>query len=221
MIDWQPIRSVFLDMDGTLLDLHFDTHFWREHVPMRYAQRHGMSVEQAKEELYPRMRAVEGTMSWYCVDYWTAELGLDIAELKRELDHLIAVHPHVVEFLDAVRRSDKRVVLITNAHPKSLELKMERTRLAGHFDALICSHDLGRPKEQEGFWELIQEQEPFVPERTMLVDDSLPVLRAARAYGIGHLLAIRRPDSREPARDVTEFPAVDDFRPVTPGTVAQ
>lgn len=221
MIDWQHIRSVFLDMDGTLLDLHFDTHFWREHVPMRYAQRHGMSVEQAKEELYPRMRAVEGTMSWYCVDYWTAELGLDIAELKRELDHLIAVHPHVVEFLDAVRSHEKRVVLITNAHPKSLELKMERTRLAGHFDALICSHDLGRPKEQEGFWDLVQEQEPFVPQSTMLVDDSLPVLRAARAYGIGHLLAIRRPDSREPAREVTEFPAVDDFRPVTPDTVAQ
>jgi 5'-nucleotidase len=221
MIDWQHIRSVFLDMDGTLLDLHFDTHFWREHVPMRYAQRHGMSVEQAKEELYPRMRAVEGTMSWYCVDYWTAELGLDIAELKRELDHLIAVHPHVVEFLDAVRSHEKRVVLITNAHPKSLELKMERTRLAGHFDALICSHDLGRPKEQEGFWDLVQEQEPFVPQSTMLVDDSLPVLRAAHAYGIRHLLAIRRPDSREPAREVTEFPAVDDFRPVTPDTVAQ
>lgn len=221
MIDWQHIRSVFLDMDGTLLDLHFDTHFWREHVPMRYAQRHGMSVEKAKEELYPRMRAVEGTMSWYCVDYWTAELGLDIAGLKRELDHLIAVHPHVVEFLDAVRRRQKRVVLITNAHPKSLELKMERTRLAGHFDALICSHDLGRPKEQEGFWDLVQEQEPFVPQSTMLVDDSLPVLRAARAYGIGHLLAIRRPDSREPAREVTEFPAVDDFRPVTPDAAAR
>ncbi|MGA7802463.1 MAG: GMP/IMP nucleotidase [Gammaproteobacteria bacterium] len=221
MIDWQHIRSVFLDMDGTLLDLHFDTHFWREHVPMRYAQRHAMSVEQAKQELYPRMRAVEGTMSWYCVDYWSAELGLDIALLKRELDHLIAVHPHAVEFLDAVRRHNKRVVLITNAHPKSLELKMERTRLAGHFDALICSHDLGRPKEQQGFWDLVQRQEPFAPEATMLVDDSLPVLRAARDYGIGHLLAIRRPDSRAPARDVTEFPAVDDFRPVTPAGVGQ
>ncbi|MCP4126032.1 MAG: haloacid dehalogenase, partial [Gammaproteobacteria bacterium] len=26
MIDWQQIDTVFLDMDGTLLDLHFDNY---------------------------------------------------------------------------------------------------------------------------------------------------------------------------------------------------
>ena len=218
MIDWRDIRSVFLDMDGTLLDLHFDNHFWREHVPLRYAERHALPLETAKAELYARFRHMEGTLEWYCVDYWSRELGLDIAALKKELDHLIAVHDHAVDFLDAVRRAGKRVVLVTNAHNKSLALKLERTRLGGHFDALFCAHDFGLPKERAGFWEQLQGRERFDPARTLLVDDSLPVLKAARDYGIAHLLCVRRPDTRAPAREVDEFPAIHSFREIMPAS---
>ncbi|MEJ2346289.1 MAG: GMP/IMP nucleotidase [Gammaproteobacteria bacterium] len=216
MLDWNRIDTVLLDMDGTLLDLHFDNHFWLHHVPQRYAESRGMALEDAKQELYPRFRRVEGTMDWYCVDYWTRELGLDIAMLKREVDHLIAVHPHVVGFLDAVRRAGKRVLLVTNAHAKSLSLKMERTRLGGHFDALICSHDFGVPKEQVSFWEHLQRVEPFDPERTVLVDDSLPVLRSAQTYGIRHLVSVLKPDSKGPLRDTGDFDAIHHFAEIMP-----
>jgi len=216
MLNWEAIDTVLLDMDGTLLDLHFDTYFWTEHVPQRYAEKHGISREAAKAELFPRMRAVEGTMDWYCIDYWSRELDLDIALLKQEVDHLIAVHPHVTGFLDAVRRAGKRMVLVTNAHMKSLELKMERTRLGGHFDALVCTHEFGMPKEEPALWDRLREREPFDPARTLLVDDSLPVLRSARGYGIAWLLAVLRPDSRLPPRQVSEFDAIDSFREITP-----
>jgi putative hydrolase of the HAD superfamily len=216
MLDWKNINTVFLDMDGTLLDLNFDNHFWREHVPLRYAEYHGLDIEASKQELFPRMRAVEGTMEWYCVDYWTQELGLDIAELKREVEHLIAVHPHVIEFLDAVRAAGKRVVLVTNAHAKSLDLKMERTRLGGHFDSIICSHDFGMPKEHPEFWQALQEPEHYSPEHTLLVDDSLPVLRSAQSYGIAYLLAIHKPDTQAPAKDVGEFRAIHSFDDIMP-----
>jgi HAD superfamily hydrolase (TIGR01509 family) len=216
MLDWSDIETVFLDMDGTLLDLHFDNHFWQEHVPLRYAERLGGDVQRAKTELFPRFRRVEGTMDWYCLDYWSRELDLDIALLKREVEHLIAVHPHVIEFLEAVRASGRRVVLVTNAHSKSLTLKLERTQLGGHFDAVICAHDLGRPKEDPAFWDLLAEREPFAAQHTLLVDDSLPVLRSAQHHGIAHLLAVRQPDTRGPVRDVTEFPAIDSFRDIMP-----
>jgi len=216
MLDWNRIDTVLLDMDGTLLDLHFDNYFWLQHVPQRYAESRGMALEDAKQELYPRFRRVEGTMDWYCVDYWTRELGLDIAMLKREIDHLIAVHPHVVGFLDAVRRAGKRMLLVTNAHAKSLALKMERTRLGGHFDALVCSHDFGVPKEQVSFWERLQRVEPFDPERTVLVDDSLPVLRSAQTYGIRHLVSVLKPDSKGPVRDTGGFDAIRRFTEIMP-----
>jgi putative hydrolase of the HAD superfamily len=217
MLPWHEIDHVLLDMDGTLLDLHFDNHFWLEYVPRSYAQRHGMSLEAAKAVLFPKFRAAEGTMAWYCVDHWSRELDLDIAGLKGEIRHLIAVHEHVIGFLDAVRQADKRVVLVTNAHAKSLALKMECTCLESHFDALVCAHDLGYPKEDPRFWPELEKREPFSRERTLFVDDSLPVLRSAAGFGIRHLLAIRRPDSRGPLREVDEFPSVENFAGLWPG----
>ena len=217
MIDWQAVDTVLLDMDGTLLDLHFDTYFWVEHVPQRYAEKHNMPLVQAKEYLMSRYHSLQGSINWYCIDYWSAELELDIALLKEEVDHLIAVHPHVPDFLDAVRQADKRMVLVTNAHMKSLQLKMDRTQLAGHFDRLICSHEFGMAKEEPGFWRALREQEPFDPQRTLLVDDSLSVLRSAREFGIRWLLAVYQPDSKDARRDVAEFSAIESFSDIMPG----
>ena len=217
MLDWSRIDTVLLDMDGTLLDLHFDNHFWLQHVPLRYAESRGLPLEQARSELLRRYGDIQGTLEWYCVDHWSRELGLDIALLKEEVDHLIAVHPHVTEFLDLLRDAGRRRVLVTNAHQKSLGLKMQRTRLRDRLDAVCCAHDLGLPKESDAFWPKLRDIEPFDPERTLFVDDSLAVLRSARRFGIGQLLAIRQPDSRQAERVVDEFPAVRGFSEVLPG----
>lgn len=216
MVAWENIDTVLLDMDGTLLDLHFDNHFWLEHVPRRYAERHELPLATARAQLLERYRKVEGTLNWYCVDYWTAELGLDIPLIKQEVEHLIAVHPHVIDFLDAVRASGRRMLLVTNAHGKTLTLKFNRTRLGGHFDAVVCAHDLGLPKEHFEFWERMQRVQPFAKGRTILVDDSLPVLRSAKQYGIAQLLAIKRPDSRQAEKQITEFPAIGGFYEIMP-----
>lgn len=155
-------------------------------------------------------------MDWYCLDYWSEKLGMDVAMLKEEVDHLIAVHPNVVRFLTAVRDSGRRAVLVTNAHMKSLRLKMNRTQLAGHLDAVICAHDLGLPKEDPRFWDKLHVVEPFDKQHTLLVDDSLPVLRSAQAYGMGALLCVHRPDSKAPDKDVGEFEAIRSFADIMP-----
>jgi len=216
MIAWRDIDSVFLDMDGTLLDLNFDNHFWLEFVPMRYAERHGLPLAEAKSELEPRFRAMEGRLEWYCLDYWSEQLGLDIAGMKLEIAGLIAVLPHVVEFLDATRASGKRLVLVTNAHRMSLGLKMEKTRLHQFFDRIVSSHDLGFPKETPEFWTALRDLEPYDPAHTLMVDDSLPVLRAARAHGLRHLVAVCKHDSTRPSRHIDEFDAIEDFRELMP-----
>lgn len=216
MINWPDIHTVLLDMDGTLLDLHFDNYFWREHVPRRYAEKHALPIETAKTTLHTQYLSKEGTMDWYCVDYWTRELGLDIALLKAEIDHLIAVHPHVIEFLDALRHMGKHVVLVTNAHQKSLLLKLNKTALNNHLDEVICAHDFGIPKEDAGFWQQLHSKLPFSKSETLLIDDSLPVLRSARRYGIQHLLAVYQPDSKTPRKDVEDFAAISSFLDIMP-----
>ncbi len=216
MITWSTIRTVLLDMDGTLLDLHYDNHFWQEHVPQRYADKHGLDIKTSRDFLYAKFKAAEGTLNWYCVDYWSDQLGLDIPLLKQEVAHLIAIHPQVVEFLAALRRANKHTVLVTNAHGKSLQIKMRRTRLGAHFDRIISAHELGLPKEDLRFWGKLQQHVPFDVRHTLLIDDSLPVLRSAQHYGIAHLLAVVQPDTRRPAKDVGEFAALHSFAEIMP-----
>ena len=216
LIDWPAIETVLLDMDGTLLDLNYDNHFWLNHLPKSYALHHGISEDQARQHLIERFNAERGTINWYCLDFWSNELDLDIALLKDEIAHLVAIHPHVIDFLDTLRNSGRRAVLVTNAHQKSLALKMKHTELDGHLDAVICAHDLGLPKEEIDFWSALQQHEPYNPARTLLLDDNLDVLRSAQRGGIGHLLAMARPDSKKPVQDTAEFNAVEHFRDIMP-----
>jgi putative hydrolase of the HAD superfamily len=217
MIEWNKIDTVLLDMDGTLLDLNFDNHFWKEFVPLKYAELQQISIPEAKLALEPRFKSMEGKLEWYCLDYWSNELKLDIAGLKSELAELIAVLPHVVEFLEQIKQSSRRLFLVTNAHRDSLALKMEKTCLNAFFDGIISSHDYGMPKEQPEFWQLLQNKIAFNTNATLLVDDSLAVLASAEQFGFKHLISITKPDSKQPKREITRFAAIEDFRELALG----
>ena len=215
-MDWCAIETVLLDMDGTLLDLYFDSYLWKQHLPLRYAERHGIDVESAKREIVPKIKAKEGSLQWYCLDYWTCELGVDISFLEREVGHLIALRPHVTEFLDFLRRRELQVALTTNAHRRSLDHKLARTGLTDYFDAIVSSHDFGIPKEERGFWQRLHTQVDYDPATTLLIDDNPNVLRAALAYGIQHLRGIALPDSRAAPRRHDDFLVIESFLDLLP-----
>lgn len=219
-LPWQQIDTVLLDMDGTLLDLHFDNHFWLTHLPQRYAEHHGVSLALAQAELLPLFRQHAGTLNWYCTDFWSRELRLSIRDLKREVAHLIALRTDAELFLRALREAGKRVVLITNAHRDSLSLKLERVELAPWFERLISSHDYGFPKEDQQFWFALRQDVEFDPARALFIDDSLPILRSAGRFGVANLLAVRQPDSQAGPKDTEEFVAVEDYRELVLGLPA-
>src|ERR1700753_656021 len=88
--DWSAIDTVLLDLDGTLLDLAFDTRFWRDTIPNAWARAQGVTVEQARARLVPLFQAREGTLEWYSVAFWSQELGLDVAGMKRAAMHEVS-----------------------------------------------------------------------------------------------------------------------------------
>ncbi|MEX0963256.1 MAG: GMP/IMP nucleotidase [Pseudohongiellaceae bacterium] len=216
MPPWADIDTIMFDMDGTLLDLHFDNYFWQQLVPKLYGEKHGVSENAALEIIYCKYAEVRGTLTWYCLDYWEQELQLEISELKTTLRHKINVRPNVERILQELKLSEKRVLLITNAHPSSLKIKMEHTGISHYFDQCISSHTLKLAKENHGFWASLQSLEQYDPDRTVLFDDSLPVLRQARREGIRHLFGIEKPDSKRPAVLLDEFPQIEDFGKILP-----
>ena len=216
-LPWRDIDTVLLDMDGTLLDLHYDNHFWLEHLPQRYAELRGISRAMAELELMPLFERNAGQLKWYCLDFWSAELKIPVRELKLETADLIALRPDADTFLAAIKNAGKRVILITNAHRDSLSLKLERIELAPYFERLISSHDYGFPKESPQFWDALHADTGFDPARSLFIDDTLPILRSARDYGVRHLLAVKQPDSKKGPKDTEEFAALGDYRDLLEG----
>jgi HAD superfamily hydrolase (TIGR01509 family) len=215
MINWNAIDTVLLDMDGTLLDLHFDNYFWLNHLPKRYAEIHGMDLDIATANLHQHIREHEGTLQWYCLEFWSTALELDIRSLKEEIKHKIQIRPHVESFLQFMREHKKKVVLVTNAHPQSLSLKMEVTAIDRWLDIVVSSHEFQHPKEAQQFWHELQAREKFDPARTLFIDDTIRILDSAKKFGIQHLLCIHQPDSQQ-RREITEYPAIYHFDEIMP-----
>ncbi|MAT94488.1 MAG: haloacid dehalogenase [Halioglobus sp.] len=220
MLDWNLIDTVLLDMDGTLLDLHFDNFFWTEHLPKMYAQQQSISEDESSARLRDRLGSDVGTLQWYCLDHWSEQLGMDLPALKRELRHMVAIRPFAIEFLHHLRAQELDVVMVTNAHRTTLEIKMEEIDITGWFDRVVLSHDLRAPKEDQAFWHRLQALHPFDPARTLLIDDTERVLESARDYGIAHLLTLLQPDSRRQKRIDTCFPGIHHFDEIMPAGAA-
>ncbi|MCL2789454.1 MAG: GMP/IMP nucleotidase [Desulfobulbus sp.] len=215
-ISWDRIDTVLLDMDGTLLDKHFDDYFWEQYVPEQYSLLHDIPVEAAKEQLLARYRQVQHTLDWSDLRYWSREVGLDLLELKRRIKQLIGVHPHAVEFLEYCLRCRKKLYLITNAHPGSLAIKLEQTGIGVWFDRIVCAEEIGLAKEETEFWPRLEHMLQFDKARTLLVDDTEKVLLTAKAHGLAYLLFVARPSSRQRTRSSLHFPSIEYFRELLP-----
>ena len=201
--------TLMLDMDGTILDLAYDNYMWMTHVPERWAEQNGMPIDEARKYLLGKFGAAEGDLRWYCLDHWSEQLGLDVAQLHRDNHHLIGYLPGARNFLEQVSKASIDVLLVTNSHQATLDLKDEVTGLTEYFDSVHTSHKIGYAKERQEFWQILQEQTSFDPATTLFVDDNPAVLKSAAVYGVKHLIAITRPDTTQPPRDVSDYAAVE------------
>ena len=211
-IPLNDIKYVLLDMDGTLLDLYFDDYFWGHLVPEKYAEKHDMSFGSAKEYLYKTYKSHEKTLNWCDIDFWSSELKLDIPALKEQIRHLIEVHPHVIEFLTLMKKQKKKIYLLTNAHYKTVKIKFRKTQIGEYFDDVLCSFNVGHPKENIAFWEKAQKRLKFDKEHSLFIDDTEDVMKTAREYGIKYLLFKAHASSKLEPKKTQEFLTIHDFR---------
>jgi HAD superfamily hydrolase (TIGR01509 family) len=216
MLKWDQIDTVLLDMDGTLLDLHFDSYFWLQHLPQRYAQIHNTDAAQTRIELVDRITKERGSLQWYCTDYWSEQLNVDIIALKKEIDHKVALRPFVIDFLEELKNSHRLSFLVTNASRDSVDIKMNKINLLPLFDEVISSHDYGHAKEQQDFWHQLHTNHPFDPNRTLLIDDTETVLKSAADFGIEHLVTLTQPDSKMALREHLAYPSITHFDEIMP-----
>lgn len=212
MIPLRDIKFVLLDMDGTLLDKYFDDYFWEHLVPEKYAEKHHITFGRAKNELFSKYKSHEGTLNWTDIDFWSRELNLDIPALKEQIRHLIEIHPYVEDFLSMLKKHNKKVYMLTNAHYKVLDIKLKKTELGKYFDKCITSFDMGYPKEMMEFWEKTEKILKFDKEKTLFIDDTEKILKTAKTFGIKYLLLKTRANSKRTDKPTNNFPQLRDFK---------
>lgn len=205
------IDYVLLDMDGTLLDKYFDDYFWHHLLPEKYAEKKGVTFGKAQEDLLVRYKCHEGTLNWTDIDFWTKEVDIDIPALKEQIQHLIAVHPHVEEFLRWLKFQGKKVFLVTNAHYKVLQIKLKKTKIGRFFDNALTSFEIGYPKEMIEFWQRAEERLGFEREKSLFIDDTKDILKTAKKFGIRYVLYKACASSKAARGSSRQFPSICDF----------
>ena len=199
---------MLLDMDGTLIDLHFDSVLWNEALPQAYADLHNIDRKDAERRLFDHMQTHEGSITYYCIDRWAEFTGLDIMALHQSGVDRIAYREGSREFLTWLQAEPKRVILTTNAHRKSLLFKDTQLKLLAYFDDVVSSHDYQLVKENPEFWRAMQTAIDFDPSRTLFIDDHEGVLAAAQQHGIAHLYCVSHPNSKATPRSNSAFPLI-------------
>jgi len=218
-IDWRSIDDVLLDMDGTLLDLHYDATFWLNNVHSIVANLTGEPEHVIQERFHRELKKHEGTLAWYCTDYWADFFGIDLIEAKQQLAHLIRFRPHAEQFLNVLNSLPLRTLIATNAHPDVIQLKLNVVPLEDMVDGIVSSHQYGVAKEHPDFWRALFDEYAINQDRAMFMDDSSKVLDAADRAGVREVVEIRHPNLSEPPRS-TWKQGIDDFDVLFPGLEA-
>ena len=208
---WRDTDTVMLDLDGTLLDLHYDNHFWFTLIPKFLAEKRQVSVEQARVLLEKKVSEYRGTLKWYCLEFWSEQLDLDIIGIKKIETERIRPRADALTFLANLKKTDKQIWLTTNSHPAGLDIKLSIIDIAGYFDCIISSHQFGFAKEHPQFWRSLYDKSAYRSDRTLFIDDSEPVLRAAKEHGIRYPVMVETPDSRKPRNKQQSFHGIDRF----------
>lgn len=216
LLDWSQIDTVLLDMDGTLIDLHFDNTLWNSHLPKAYAQANLMSTDEARELLFGHMQLNARTIKFYCLDYWAEFTGLNILQLHRDVSGLLRYRDGTEEFLHWLQSHPGRVMMATNAHRDSVKIKDSRLNLLRYFDTVVSSHDYQQVKESQEFWQTLVTTETIDPQRALFIDDNEAVLDSAAQFGIANVLCVASPDSRRPARTESAHPIVHNLADLVP-----
>ena len=182
---FKDIGCLLIDMDGVILDNAYDNDFWQNQIPEVIADSKGIAFDDAKRLAIQIFNYKKNTKDWYDVDYWSNMLNIDIEAQKRSEKSFsrISLYDGVIDTLNVLKNKTK-MILITNAHRKTLNIKLEKYNLTPYFDEMVCAHELHYVKEDIQLWYMLRSKYRLDYEKTLLVEDTINNINVGLSAGI-------------------------------------
>ncbi len=134
------IKVISFDLDGTLVDKNFDEAIWYKEVPKAYAAKHRISFDMARERVVREYEKESNKdHNWVDIEYWFNYFGItDWKKVIEDLRHMVKVYDEAIPVLKELRKKYK-LVIITQADCKFIEVKMEVENLKDYFDDVFST----------------------------------------------------------------------------------
>jgi len=183
-----PLEAVIFDLDGVVVD----SEIWWDEVRAEFARSHGRTWTADDQ------RAVMGANSRQWSATMRTRLELDLADATIEAAIVDAVveryqregPPTIDGAVEAVRRIAARwpTALASSSHRRVIDAALKATGLSGTFRAVVSSDDVAQGKPEPDVFLEAARQLGVDPASTLVIEDSLNGLRAARAAGMTTVL---------------------------------
>jgi len=204
---------MLVDMDGVILDNTYDNNFWQNQIPGVISKNKNISFEDAKRLAVQIFNYKKNTKDWYDVDYWSNMLNVDIEAEKRSSISFdrIQLYEGVTETLNKLK-NNFILILITNAHRKTLNIKLEKYDLNPYFENMICAHELHYVKENIQLWYMLKSRFKLDYTKTLLIEDTINNIKVGLSAGISQAVYLGD-ESYEDSKKILKLSSINDIFP--------
>ncbi len=209
----KDIDCMLVDMDGVILDNTYDNNFWQNQIPGVISKNKNISFEDAKRLAVQIFNYKKNTKDWYDVDYWSNMLNVDIEAEKRSSISFdrIQLYEGVTKTLNKLK-DNFRLILITNAHRKTLNIKLEKYNLSPYFENMICAHELHYVKENIQLWYMLKSRFKLDYTKTLLIEDTINNIKVGLSAGISQAVYLGD-EIYEDSKKILKLSSINDIFP--------
>ena len=194
-MDVKSVRVISFDVTGTLVSEKFVDYFWLELIPRLFAERHAVSLEEAKRVVFSKYDEIgKDDIRWYIPGYW-----FELFDLKVSLREALEKIRGEVEVYDDAKEALERLgakydlVISSNLSREFIDVALDALGFRGFKAVFSCVSDLGLTTKTPDFYSFVASK-LGVPSSAILHvgDDSERDYDGPIRAGLRALLVIRR-----------------------------
>lgn len=188
------IRAVFFDFGGVIQRTEFQA------PRQRLAQRFGMDYDDIDKLVFSSPSAIQATIGavsetehWQAVAQRLKVRDEEIQEVEKEFFAGDIIDHSLLQYLSMLR---PRFItgLISNAW-SGMRAYIERQRIAGSFDHLVISAEVGAAKPEARIYQIALEQAQVRADEAVFVDDVVENIEACERVGMKGILFMNSQDA--------------------------